>query len=121
MNFKEIFYEFFNIIVLIINLGGIIIILWGFFVAAIAFIRLKLHSHTTNYFLKKANTIRTILGTYILFGLELMIAADIIHTFIKPTQEDLIVLATIVAIRTIISYFLDREVEEARCDQAIKK
>jgi uncharacterized membrane protein len=68
-------------------------------------------------FLKEANKIRAILGTYILFGLEFMIAADIIHTFIKPTQEDLIVLGTIVAIRTVISYFLGREVEDARRDQ----
>ncbi len=96
-----------------INLVGIIIVFWGFVVATISFIRMKLHRHNVVYFLKEANEIRAILGTYILFGLEFMIAGDIIHTFIKPSQEDLLVLGTIVAIRTVISYFLGREVDQA--------
>jgi len=38
-----------------------------------------------------------------------MIAADIIGTITHPTIKDIAVLASIVVIRTIISYFLDRE------------
>jgi uncharacterized membrane protein len=117
----EIFHQLFHIIVTTINLVGIIIVLWGFVVAAIAFIRLKLHHHSVNFFLKEANKIRAVLGTYILFGLEFMIAADIIHTIIKPSQADLIELGTIVAIRTVISYFLGREIEEVRDDQNTAK
>lgn len=117
LDIQVMFLKILNSIVTLINLVGVTVVLWGFVVAALAFIRLKLHRHTTLYFLKEANKIRAILGVYILFGLEFMIAADIIHTFIRPTQEDLIVLGTIVAIRTVISYFLGREVEEARRDQ----
>lgn len=117
LDFQGVFLKGLNIIVTLINLMGVTVVLWGFCVAALAFIKLKLYHHTTLYFLKEANKIRAILGTYILFGLEFMIAADIIHTFIKPTQEDLIVLGAIVAIRTVISYFLGREVEDARRDQ----
>lgn len=106
-------YQFFNITVTSISLIGIFIVLWGVFVAALSFIRIKLHHHSMDYFLKEANRVRAVLGTYILFGLEFMIAADIIHTIIKPTQEDLLVLGTIVAIRTVISYFLGREVDRA--------
>lgn len=111
------FLNILNTIVTLINLVGVTVVFWGFVVAALAFVRLKRHHHTTFYFLKEANTIRAVLGTYILFGLEFMIAADIIHTFIKPTQEDLIVLGSIVAIRTVISYFLGREVDDARREQ----
>lgn len=107
--------------VTLINLFGIMIVFWGFVVAAIAFIRMKLHRHAIVYFLKEANEIRAVLGTYILFGLEFMIAGDIIHTFLKPSQEDLIILATIVAIRTVISYFLGREVDQAQRDEKKKK
>ena len=117
MDIQAIFYQIFNITVTGINLVGIFVVLWGFFVAAFGFIRMKLHRHTTSYFLQEANKVRAVLATYILFGLEFMIAADIIHTFIKPTQEDLLVLATIVAIRTVISYFLSREVDEVRQEQ----
>jgi len=121
MEIQIIFYQFLNVIVTSIHLVGVIVVLWGFFVAALGFIRMKLHPESLNSFLKKANEIRAVLGIYILFGLEFMIAADIIHTFIKPTQEDLIVLGAIVAIRTVISYFLGREVDEARRDQRLGK
>jgi uncharacterized membrane protein len=117
MDIQATFLQVLNIIVTTINLVGVTIVVWGFVVAAIAFARFKLHRHTTIIFLKEANKIRAVLATYILFGLEFMIAADIIHTFIRPSQEDLIVLATIVAIRTVISYFLGREVDEARREQ----
>jgi uncharacterized membrane protein len=112
-----VFFKILDIIVTLINLMGVTVVIWGFVVAAMAFIRLKIHPHTTQFFLREANSVRATLGTYILFGLEFMIAADIIHTFIKPTQEDLMVLATIVAIRTVISFFLGREVEFARKEQ----
>ena len=114
MEIPDIFFKILNAAVFGINFVGIIVVFWGFVVAAMAFARMKLHWQSTVFFLKEANEIRAILGTYILFGLEFMIAGDIIHTFIKPNQEDLIVLGAIVAIRTVISYFLGREVEDAR-------
>lgn len=117
LDIQETFIKLLNMIVTVINLMGVTVVLWGFVVAALGFIKLKLHHHTSLFFLKEANKIRAILGTYILFGLEFMIAADIIHTFIRPTRDDLIVLGTIVAIRTVISYFLGREVDEARKEQ----
>ncbi|HUX78690.1 MAG TPA: DUF1622 domain-containing protein [Alphaproteobacteria bacterium] len=121
MEIQAILYQILNIVVTCINLFGITIVFWGFVVAAMSFIRMKLHHHGVIFFLKEASEIRAILGTYILFGLEFMIAGDIIHTFIKPSQEDLIVLATIVAIRTVISYFLGREVDGALRDKADQK
>ena len=113
MDIYETFLTVLNIIVTTINLMGVIIVIWGFIVAAIGFIQMKLHPHDFGSFLLQTNKIRASLGLYILLGLEFMIAADLIHTFIRPTQEDLIVLVTIVIIRTIISYFLSREVDKA--------
>jgi len=121
MEIQATLYQVLNMVVTGINLVGIIIVFWGFVVAAIGFIKMKLHHHDTTYFLQETNKIRAILGTYILFGLEFMIAGDIIHSFIKPSQEDLIILATIVGIRTVISYFLSREIEEDRQIVAGKK
>lgn len=121
MEITTLLHQILETTVTLINLFGIMIVFWGFVVAAIAFIRMKLHRHAIVYFLKEANEIRAVLGTYILFGLEFMIAGDIIHTFLKPSQEDLIILATIVAIRTVISYFLGREVDQAQRDEKKKK
>ncbi len=113
MNIYATFLTILNIIVTSINLMGVIIVIWGFVVAAIGFIQMKLHPHDFRSFLLETNKIRASLGLYILLGLECMIAADLIHTFIRPTQEDLIILVIIVIIRTIISYFLSREVDKA--------
>jgi uncharacterized membrane protein len=56
------------------------------------------------------------LGTYILAGLEFMIVADILFTIVNRRLEDVIVLAIIVAVRTLISYFLNRELEALEMD-----
>ncbi len=50
--------------------------------------------------------------TRILIGLEFFVAADIIKTILEPTFQDLIVLGSLVTIRTVVSYFLGKEVSE---------
>ncbi len=57
-------------------------------------------------------SIRCYLGTYHLLGLEIMIVADIIKTVLNQTREELIFLGGIVVIRTILSYFLNKEIEQ---------
>ena len=52
------------------------------------------------------------LSSYLLLGLEVMIAGDIIETKIHPTLQEMAVLGSIVAVRTIISFFLNREIEK---------
>ena len=44
--------------------------------------------------------LRSNFGAYLLLGLEFSVAADIIATFVEPTQEKLIALAVLVVIRT---------------------
>lgn len=57
--------------------------------------------------------IRLFLGTYILFGLEFMIVSDLIHSFLRPEIESLASLGLLVVIRTMISFFLGKELEAA--------
>ncbi|MFC1780839.1 DUF1622 domain-containing protein [Planctomycetota bacterium] len=45
---------------------------------------------------------------------DLLIAADIVSTIFHPTLEEVAVLGSIVAIRTVISFFLNREMQIAR-------
>ena len=58
--------------------------------------------------------IRYDIGFHLLLGLEFLIAADIIRTILEPTLDELAILGAIVAIRTVISYFLGREVDQHR-------
>ena len=60
------------------------------------------------------NRERIELGRYILAGLELFIVADIIRTALSLAFADLLFLGLLVVIRSIISYFLDRELKELR-------
>jgi uncharacterized membrane protein len=58
------------------------------------------------------NKIRMNLTSKIVFGLEFLIAADILATIIDPTQEELLMLAVVVVIRTVLGYFLEKEALE---------
>ncbi|MBW3095788.1 DUF1622 domain-containing protein [Pseudohoeflea coraliihabitans] len=57
------------------------------------------------------NTARRELGSYILAGLELLIVSDVIHTAITLELDGLIFLGGLVLIRSVISFFLEREIE----------
>ena len=54
------------------------------------------------------------LGAYILAGLEFLIVADILFTIVNRTIDDLLSLAVVAGVRTLISYFLGKELAELR-------
>ncbi|MDR0970296.1 MAG: DUF1622 domain-containing protein [Lentimicrobiaceae bacterium] len=56
--------------------------------------------------------IRASFGGYLLLGLELLIGADIIKTIVEPTYQELIILAGIVILRTILAIFLNKEIKD---------
>ncbi|WP_227716964.1 DUF1622 domain-containing protein [Methanobacterium paludis] len=56
--------------------------------------------------------IRTDFTSKIVLALEFFIAADLIKTILQPTLNDVIILAVIVSIRTVVGYFLDKEAKE---------
>jgi uncharacterized membrane protein len=57
-------------------------------------------------------TLRNTLGSAILLGLEILVAADLIRTITsKPSLEDALILGLIVLIRTILSMSIQIEIE----------
>ncbi|NHK27768.1 DUF1622 domain-containing protein [Parvularcula flava] len=60
------------------------------------------------------------LGVYILAALEFLIVADIIFTVVHRTLDDVIVLAIVAAVRTVVSWFLGKEIEALSHDEGIK-
>lgn len=63
---------------------------------------------------RRTNAERIELGRYILAGLELFIVSDVIHTALSLRFADLLFLLLLVIIRSITSYFLDRELGELK-------
>lgn len=51
-------------------------------------------------------------GRWLILGLEFELAADILRTAISPTWTQLGQLAAIAAIRTVLNYFLERDIEK---------
>ena len=58
--------------------------------------------------------IRLHLGQFLALGLEFQLAADILATAVGPTFQEVQLLAAIVVIRTVLNYFLSKELERER-------
>jgi uncharacterized membrane protein len=57
-------------------------------------------------------------GSWLLGSLQFALAADIVRTTIAPSWEQIGELAAIAAIRTFLSFFLERDLAEARRQSA---
>ena len=58
--------------------------------------------------------IRLFLGRYLVLGLEFQLGSDILSTAVAPTIAEVEILAAIVIIRTVLNYFLSKEIERER-------
>lgn len=56
--------------------------------------------------------IRIAIGEKMALGLDFFLAGDIIGTIVVPSRESLLLLGGIVVIRTVMAYFLAKEIEK---------
>jgi uncharacterized membrane protein len=113
-NLTESFVPYFDLIVFILNVLSIIILIWGVILAVKDFLTTE-RAHLSRIELAAQNNlIKNFLGSYVLLSLEVLIAADIIESIINPTWVDILRLSAVVVIRTVISYFLHQEIEDAK-------
>ena len=93
-----------------IGIVGVAVITWGVAVALAELFYIEQARFRGETICESRELLRHHLGSYLLLGLEFLVAADIIGTIVSPTLQELIVLGGIVAIRTIINYSLNKEV-----------
>jgi len=96
---------------MVIGAFGIIVICWGVLLGLIDFIHIEYDYVRGQNIRNRRYLLRHRLGSYLLAGLEFLIAADIVRTIIEPTLTELAILGSIIAIRTAISYFLNMEMK----------
>lgn len=98
----------FNLIVTMIEFTGVVAVVVGFVIAAVLSVRALRRGAggAAAYHL-----LRTTIGGSILLGLEIFVAADIIHTLSAPSIEDAAVLGLIVIIRTVLSMSIQIEID----------
>jgi uncharacterized membrane protein len=109
---KENLYHFLTLVEFAISIISIAVVLYGTIIAAAAFIKIEIWEFRSEKKTESLMTIRADFGVYLLLGLELLIAADIITTILNPELEELAVLGGIVLLRTILSVFLERELKD---------
>lgn len=95
-----------------IGIVGVAVIVYGVVRMLLKFLRMEIIPGPRGRTSISREALRHHLGSYLLLGLEFLIAADIILTITHPTLEDMAVLGSIVIIRTVISYFLDHEMAD---------
>ncbi|MBP1327426.1 putative membrane protein [Leucobacter exalbidus] len=98
----------FEVIVTVIEFTGVVAVVAGFVIAAVLAVR-ALRRGAGGAAAYQA--LRTTIGGSILLGLEIFVAADIIHTLSAPSLEDAAVLGLIVVIRTVLSMSIQIEIE----------
>lgn len=58
-------------------------------------------------------SVRLQLGRVLTLGLEFTLASDILRTAVAPTRQDILNLGAIVMLRTLLNFFLEREIQQA--------
>ena len=57
--------------------------------------------------------VRLRLGRWLVLALEFQVAADILRTAVAPTWNEIGQLAAVIVLRTVLNYFLQKEIEKA--------
>ncbi len=104
------FHNVINAASFILNIIGALITIWGIIVSLMEFLKKEIFNRKESIRLNES--IRIKLGSYLVLALEFFIAGDIVKTIITPTWESLGILGAIVVIRTILSYFLTKDLKK---------
>lgn len=106
---------FLDYLALGIGIVGVAVITWGVAVSLGRLVVLELGRLRGRNICGPRETLRHHLGSYLLLGLEILVAADVVHTIQKPGLQEIAVLGAIVAIRTVLNFFLNKEMGNHRC------
>lgn len=93
-----------------VSVFGIVIIISGIIYAICRYGYFISKGHITKHG-EKLNTVRLDLARFLLLGLEVIVAGDLIGSITTPDYYEVGILAIIVAIRTLLSYSISQELK----------
>ncbi|MBE9011249.1 DUF1622 domain-containing protein [Pseudanabaenaceae cyanobacterium LEGE 13415] len=67
---------------------------------------------SSRHHIDSTESIRLQLGRVLALGLEFTVASDILRTAVAPTRQDIVNLGALVLLRTLLNYFLEREIQQ---------
>ena len=88
---------FLNTLATIISVISLLIVTYGVLVCFIAFLRNEIKRFNGTYTVNNIRQLRADFGTYLLLGLEFLIASDILKTVVDPTLDELAILGGVVS------------------------
>jgi len=107
---EELLQDVVNVLVSIVEACGAAVIIIGAVWAFIRFVWVGLRRRDTSAFVP----VRLTLGRFLALGLEFQLASDVLRTAVAPSFRELGQLAAVAAIRTVLNYFLGKEIAEER-------
>lgn len=107
---EELLRAYVDLLVRLVEAAGALIIFVG---AVIAFVRFVLTSVRRGHD-REFTRVRLGFGRYLVLGLEFQLASDVLSTAVAPTFEEIGKLAAIATIRTVLNYFLGKEIAAER-------
>jgi uncharacterized membrane protein len=97
----------FGYAIIFVEVCGGLVVLAGVGRAIVGYVR----AFVLNYQPEKVTELRIMLGRSMVVALEFQVAADILKTGLSPNWEDILLLAAIVAVRTVLNFLLERELQ----------
>lgn len=101
--------HFLDLLAAVISVTSLLIVTYGALIGIISFLKNEIRRFTGGYSITNIRKLRATFGTYLLLGLEFLIASDILKTVLEPTLNELALLGGIVVLRTILSVFLNKD------------
>ena len=95
------------------ELLGAAVVLWGCVQGLVMLLKRAWNSISNQPLQGALRDIRIAIGEKMALGLDFFLAGDIIQTIVVPSKETLMVLGGIVVIRTVMAYFLAKEIEKS--------
>jgi uncharacterized membrane protein len=110
---NKFFLESIMTLIFIFDFTAIAVVTWGGLAAIYEFLKCEIFSGGR---LKEEliENLRVRFGQKILVSLEFFVVSDLIKLIVSPTFEALGKLASFVVIRTVLSYFLNKEIHEIK-------
>jgi uncharacterized membrane protein len=107
---EELFVGLADKVALFVEAAAVVIVAFGSLEAFIRIVVITWRPGTTH---GERKEIWRRLGVWLLLGLEFELAADIIGSVISPSWQDIGQLGAIAVIRTLLNYFLEKDLDAA--------
>jgi len=104
---EEALNHLFAYLIVFVEACGAFVICVGVTRSIIAYIRCFVFNHKC----VDMAALRVELGKSMILALEFQVAADILKTGVSPTWKDILLLAAIIVLRTLLNYLLEHEME----------